>query len=60
MERRLTEGPVENFDVAIAKVWKEPTYSWQGGVSNIIAPNGGVGVTLKEIITTFEANIKGF
>ncbi|MEH6941432.1 histidine phosphatase family protein [Bacillus sp. JJ722] len=46
-ERILSEKPVEDFYLAIAKVWEEPTYSWVGGESNIFAQRRGVQTTLK-------------
>ena len=30
-ERILSKGPVDNFELAIAKVWNDPAYSWVGG-----------------------------
>lgn len=46
-ERVLSEKPVEDFHLAITKVWQEPTFSWEGGESNIIAQRRGVQTTLK-------------
>jgi 2,3-bisphosphoglycerate-dependent phosphoglycerate mutase len=46
-ERMLSEVPVENFDLAITKVWEEPTFSLEGGESNIIAQKRCVEATLK-------------
>ena len=46
-ERKLSEDPVEDFNVAITKVWEEQTFSWEGGESNIIAQKRGVKATLK-------------
>jgi 2,3-bisphosphoglycerate-dependent phosphoglycerate mutase len=46
-ERILSEVPVENFDIAITKVWEEPAFSFEGGESNIIAQKRGVEATLK-------------
>jgi 2,3-bisphosphoglycerate-dependent phosphoglycerate mutase len=46
-ERILSESPVENFDLAVTKVWEEPAFSWEGGESNIIAQKRGVEATLK-------------
>jgi 2,3-bisphosphoglycerate-dependent phosphoglycerate mutase len=46
-ERILSEGPIENFDLAVTKVWEEPAFSWEGGESNIIAQKRGVEATLK-------------
>jgi 2,3-bisphosphoglycerate-dependent phosphoglycerate mutase len=44
-ERLLSEGPVENFDSAVKKVWDDPTFAWQGGESNITAQKRGVEAT---------------
>ena len=46
-ERILSKGPMENFELAITKVWNDPAYSWEGGESNITAQNRGVEATLK-------------
>lgn len=46
-ERTLSNKPVEDFNLAIIKVWEEPTFSWQGGESNIIAQKRGVKAILK-------------
>lgn len=46
-ERILSKGPVENFDLAVTKVWEEPSFSWEGGESNIIAQKRGVEATLQ-------------
>jgi 2,3-bisphosphoglycerate-dependent phosphoglycerate mutase len=54
-ERKLSESPVENFDIAITKVWAEPTFFWKGGESNIIAQKRGVETTLK-ILEKYEGN----
>jgi 2,3-bisphosphoglycerate-dependent phosphoglycerate mutase len=45
-ERKLSEKPVENFQLAISKVWEEPTFSWEGGESNAIAQSRGIKATL--------------
>lgn len=39
-ERLLSEGPVENFDIAVAKVWEDPTFSWQVENRIILHRNG--------------------
>lgn len=52
-ERKLSENPVENFYDAITKVWKNPEFSWEGGESNILAQQRGVGATI-EIIRRYE------
>ncbi|MEH7380975.1 histidine phosphatase family protein [Bacillus sp. JJ1533] len=41
-ERKLSEGPVEDFNLAIRKVWEDETFSWEGGESNLIAQKRGV------------------
>jgi 2,3-bisphosphoglycerate-dependent phosphoglycerate mutase len=45
-ERLLSERPVEDFDQAIAKVWSEWDFSWEGGESNLEAQKRGVRATL--------------
>lgn len=54
-ERILSDVPVENFDFAITKVWEEPTFSWKGGESNIIAQQRGVEATLK-VLEKYKGN----
>ncbi|WP_409300657.1 histidine phosphatase family protein [Peribacillus sp. SCS-155] len=46
-ERKLSDGPVHDFQLAVEKVWKEPTFCWEGGESNTVAQRRGVMVTLK-------------
>lgn len=36
---------VDDFNSAIIKVWEEPTSSWDGGESNIIAHERGISTT---------------
>ena len=45
-ERILSDKKVEDFQVAISRVWENPTYSWEGGESNLRAQKRGVKVTL--------------
>ncbi|MCK0473179.1 histidine phosphatase family protein [Halalkalibacter sp. APA_J-10(15)] len=52
-ERNLSAQPVEDFHVAITKVWEEPTFSWEGGESNIVAQKRGVKAMLK-VLETYE------
>ncbi|WP_417897741.1 histidine phosphatase family protein [Bacillus haimaensis] len=46
-ERQLSSGPVEDFQLAITKVWQEPSFCWEGGESNVVAQKRGVESTLK-------------
>lgn len=41
-ERALSSEPVEDFNLDIAKVWEDPTFSWKGGESNVIAQKRGI------------------
>lgn len=52
-ERNLSAKPVEDFNVAIAKVWEEPAFYWEGGESNITAQKRGIKATLK-VLETYE------
>ncbi|MGD6843563.1 histidine phosphatase family protein [Bacillus infantis] len=52
-ERNLSANPVEDFNLAIARVWEEPSFSWEGGESNINAQKRGVKATLK-VLETYE------
>lgn len=46
-ERILSEKPVEDFTVAITKVWEDFDFHWKSGESNHVAQNRGVKVTLQ-------------
>ncbi|MBO1511228.1 histidine phosphatase family protein [Metabacillus bambusae] len=46
-ERNLSEKPVEDFYLAVTKVWEDFNFSWEGGESNISAQERGVKVTLQ-------------
>lgn len=52
-ERKLSEQPVADFNVAISKVWEEPTFAWEGGESNITAQKRGIKATLK-VLESYE------
>ncbi|WP_291583903.1 histidine phosphatase family protein [Clostridium sp. UBA6640] len=41
-ERKLCEYPVDNFEEAIVKLWTNPSFSFEGGESNIEAQARGV------------------
>lgn len=41
-ERILSISPVEDFNGAITKLWEDPSFSWDGGESNIIAQKRGI------------------
>jgi 2,3-bisphosphoglycerate-dependent phosphoglycerate mutase len=51
-ERLLSDRPVEDFDNAIAKVWSDWDFSWEGGESNVAAQKRGVQATL-EVLDEF-------
>ncbi|HWL26830.1 MAG TPA: histidine phosphatase family protein [Ureibacillus sp.] len=44
-ERTLTTTPANKFAVAIAKVWEDYNFSWEGGESNFVAQKRGVEAT---------------
>jgi 2,3-bisphosphoglycerate-dependent phosphoglycerate mutase len=46
-ERTLSSIPVEDFDIAVKKVWEEPTFSWEDGESNVIAQKRGIKALLR-------------
>lgn len=48
-ERLLTINPVEDFTLAISKVWEDFNFAWDGGESNRIAQNRGVKATFNII-----------
>lgn len=52
-ERTLSEGPVEDFSIAIHKVWQEPSFAFEGGESNLQAQERGVKAILR-ILEEFE------
>ncbi len=41
-ERVLSSGEVRNFDTAIKKVWKDESFAWDGGESNVVAQKRGI------------------
>ncbi|CAM5600635.1 hypothetical protein SAFG77S_09483 [Streptomyces afghaniensis] len=41
-ERKLAKGSIPDFNTAIEKVWREETFFWDGGESNLIAQKRGV------------------
>lgn len=51
-ERTLTVNPAENFQKAITKLWKDPSFSWEGGESNDIAQKRGV-KAIKEVLKKY-------
>jgi len=52
-ERTLSLEPVEDFNLAITKVWEEPSFSWPGGESNIVAQKRGI-KAVEKIVNTHE------
>ncbi len=46
-ERKLASVPVEDFNKAIKKLWEEPSFSYEGGESNIDAKGRGVKATYR-------------
>ena len=56
-ERLLSEKPVENFPKAIAKVWEDYDFSWEGGESGNIAQKRGVHATLQVLENNVGKNI---
>ncbi|WP_044337888.1 histidine phosphatase family protein [Rossellomorea aquimaris] len=50
-ERLLSTKPVEDFDSAICKVWKCPSFAFQGGESNLLAQKRGVSATFSLLNT---------
>ncbi|USK52910.1 histidine phosphatase family protein [Cytobacillus solani] len=55
IERILSVEPVEDFDLAVQKVWHEPSFSWIGGESNQAAQTRGIHATF-QILDRFEGN----
>ncbi|MCB5239091.1 histidine phosphatase family protein [Niallia circulans] len=52
-ERVLAKGSISDFDTAIEKVWKEESFAWDGGESNLTAQKRGVR-TLFQILKQYE------
>lgn len=52
-ERLLSEEPVEDFDLAISKVWEDEFFSFEGGESNFTAQCRGVKATL-DVLKRYE------
>lgn len=51
-ERILTAELAEDFNKAIKKVWEDPSFSWWGGESNIVAQERGV-KAIKEVLKKY-------
>ena len=56
-ERLLAEKPVQDFSVAITKVWEDYDFSWKGGESNKIAQKRGVNATLQVLENNTGKNV---
>ncbi|WP_330949445.1 histidine phosphatase family protein [Virgibacillus sp. MG-45] len=56
-ERILAEEPVEDFEVAITKVWQDDDFSWEGGESNRVAQQRGVNATFNVLERHLGKNI---
>ena len=56
-ERLLSQEPVENFSLAIAKVWEDFDFSWEGGESGNIAQKRGVHAVLQVLENNAGKNI---
>ncbi|MGE6227752.1 histidine phosphatase family protein [Paenibacillus chitinolyticus] len=52
-ERLLSERPLNDFDRAIAKVWEDYSFCWEGGESNVVAQNRGV-KALEKVLERYE------
>lgn len=52
-ERKLAKGSISDFNTAIEKVWREETFFWDGGESNITAQQRGV-QALFQILKQYE------
>ncbi|MWC27706.1 histidine phosphatase family protein [Paenibacillus sp. MMS18-CY102] len=52
-ERKLAENPVDNFDAAIARVWEDYSFSWEGGESNFVAQRRGI-QALNQVLQQYE------
>lgn len=56
-ERKLAKVPVENFDEAIAKVWRDIDFAFDGGESNKVAQKRGYDITQKVLQTYKGKNV---
>lgn len=56
-ERVLSEKPVEDFQLAITKVWEDTSFSWEGGESNLNAQERGVKAVFHVLEKYNEKNI---
>lgn len=56
-ERILADKPVENFAIAITKVWKDYDFSWNCGESNRIAQKRGVNATFQVLDSNIGKNV---
>jgi 2,3-bisphosphoglycerate-dependent phosphoglycerate mutase len=51
-ERILSEKPVEDFHYAVARVWEDEHFSWEGGESNAAAQKRGIKAT-EQVLARF-------
>ncbi|SHM46416.1 histidine phosphatase family protein [Gracilibacillus kekensis] len=56
-ERLLTTSPVTDFDLAVAKVWEDFSFFWDGGESNKDAQKRGVDATYTVLDKYADKNI---
>ncbi|WP_169744947.1 histidine phosphatase family protein [Paenibacillus durus] len=49
----MAENPVDDFENAIAKVWEDDSFSWEGGESNMVAQKRGVRA-LEDVFERYE------
>ena len=51
-ERMLSTAPIEDFPLAIRKVWEDEQFAWEGGESNRVAQKRGI-EALYQVIETY-------
>ena len=56
-ERKLSTEPVEDFHLAIRKVWEDEHFAWDGGESNLIAKQRGIEAMYQVLETYNNQNI---
>ncbi|GEL04908.1 histidine phosphatase family protein [Rummeliibacillus stabekisii] len=56
-ERTLTAVPSNDFAFAIAKVWEDYNFSWEGGESNVVAQKRGIEATYKILDNYKDKNV---
>ena len=56
-ERKLSTEPIDDFHLAIHKVWEDEQFAWEGGESNLVAQQRGLEAMYHVLETYHNQNI---